>query len=154
MSRVLNRGHKLFWDNWFNSPLLSSAAFLKRNKTDCVGTLRKSRKNVPAIIQVAALPEETCIARHSGDVVVMAYQDKKPIYTISTCHGTDSVFCENRPGRPAQFKLSVIVDYNHSINGVDKKRSNVRALFSAKEEKWYKKLFKHLLIAIIMYKYV
>lgn len=45
---LLGRGYTLFMDNYFNSPLL--ARFLKRNRTDCVGTLRKSRSDVPPIL--------------------------------------------------------------------------------------------------------
>ncbi|PZC78474.1 hypothetical protein B5X24_HaOG202139 [Helicoverpa armigera] len=52
---LLNLGHVLFMDNWFNSPSL--ARFLKRRKTDCVGTLRACRKNVPIAVQKAKLVE-------------------------------------------------------------------------------------------------
>lgn len=41
MKPLLNKGHRLHLDNCFNSPLL--ARYLKRNKTDCIGTLRKKR---------------------------------------------------------------------------------------------------------------
>ncbi|XP_063897734.1 piggyBac transposable element-derived protein 4-like [Helicoverpa armigera] len=68
---LLNLGHVLFMDNWFNSPSL--ARFLKRRKTDCVGTLRVCRKNVPIAVQKAKGNTWEC---QCGDLMVMAYQNR------------------------------------------------------------------------------
>ncbi|KAJ8704146.1 hypothetical protein PYW07_013440 [Mythimna separata] len=111
---LLDKGYTLFMDNWFNSPLL--ARFLKTRKTDCVGTLRANRRNVPPLISLCKLKEGQFTARHSGDITVMAYQDKiRKISTISTYHGIQQGRMEPKPYREAQFKPNVILDYNKEI---------------------------------------
>jgi hypothetical protein len=42
---LLSKGFTVWMDNYYNSPDL--AHFLKRHNTDCIGTLRLNRKNIP-----------------------------------------------------------------------------------------------------------
>ncbi|XP_039752296.1 piggyBac transposable element-derived protein 4-like [Pararge aegeria] len=83
---LLNKGYRLFMDNWFNSPLL--ARICKRNGTDCVGTLLSSRVDVPRLVTHAPLKQGQLVARHSGDVYVLSWLDKKRVNMILTCHGS------------------------------------------------------------------
>ncbi|KAL0852136.1 hypothetical protein ABMA28_000373 [Loxostege sticticalis] len=111
---LLHKRHRLFMDNWYNSPLL--ARFLKLNSTDCV--------DVPALVNQATLKRGELIARHSGDVTVLAWQDKKNIIMISTCHGssTASPRVASKPmSRPVPHKPQVVLDYNKFMGGVDLK---------------------------------
>lgn len=149
MKPLLNKGHTLFLNRWFSSPLL--ARYLKTNKTDCVGILKKTQKHVPPLIKLATLLEGTCIARHSGDVAVMAYRDKKTVYTISTCHGTEAVQLPSKSGRPSQYKPAVIADYNCSMGAVDQKDKMLEPylLETKRNRKWNKKIFRRLLNASI-----
>ncbi|KOB68048.1 Uncharacterized protein OBRU01_18735 [Operophtera brumata] len=119
MRPLLNKGHRLFMDNWFNSPVL--ARFLKRNKTDCVGTLRKCRTYIPPLIQLVTLTEGSCVARHSGDVVVMAYHDKGPVTTISTIDGTESV---HFPGKPESVTKIILLPDEKTNRPVEKELKN------------------------------
>ncbi|XP_028167065.1 piggyBac transposable element-derived protein 4-like isoform X2 [Ostrinia furnacalis] len=149
---LFNKGYKLFMDNWFNSPLL--ARFLKRNGTDCVGTLRPSRQDVPPLVNLAKLKQGQFIARHSGDVCVMAWQDKKKITTLSTCHGiaTGLSTVTSRPSKPIAVKPQVVLDYNRNMGGVDLKDQMLEPyLVEGKRcTKWYMKLFKRLLNCSIL----
>jgi hypothetical protein len=61
-------------DNFYNSSQL--ARFLKSKKTDCVGT-RDNRKNVPPLVKNMKLNIGEPCGQHSGDVAVLARQDKK-----------------------------------------------------------------------------
>lgn len=145
---LLHKGYRLFMDNWFNSPTL--ARYLKTNGTDCVGTLRSSRCGVPPLIQQANLQKGQVIARHSGDMCVMAWQDKKKIMTISTCHDATAEQISN--GRFTQWKPKVILDYNKYMGGVDRKDQMLEPYLLERKrcKKWYLKLFKRLLNASIL----
>jgi hypothetical protein len=46
---LLNRGHTLWMDNFYNAPALAEK--LKSLKTDCVGILRLNRKDVPKMVK-------------------------------------------------------------------------------------------------------
>ncbi|KAJ8708355.1 hypothetical protein PYW07_010480 [Mythimna separata] len=148
---LLDKGYTLFMDNWFNSPLL--ARFLKTRKTDCVGTLRANCRNVPPLISLCKLKEGHFTARHSGDITVMAYQDKKrKVATISTYHGIQQGRMEATSGREAQFKPQVIVDYNKGMGGVDRKDQMLEPYLLERKRcsKWNMKVFKRLLNCSIL----
>lgn len=153
MRPLLNKGYRLFMDNRYNSPLL--ARFLKRNRTDCVGTLRPTRRDVPPLINLAQLEAGQLVARHSGDVCVMVCQDTKKITTISTCHGTAvglPTVSTATPSRPVQFKPQVVLDYNKHMGGVDLKDQMLEPYLIERKRcaKWYMKLFKRLLNCSIL----
>lgn len=139
---LLNLGHVLYTDNWLNSPTL--ARYLKRRKTDCVGTLRASRLNVPVVVQRTPLADGEFIARQAGDVMVVALQDRKRITCISTFHGVTQVHRESRHG---QYKLKLIHDYNRGIGGVDRLDQMLEPYLLERKQckKWTRKLFKRLL---------
>ena len=46
LEHLLGRGHTLWMDNFYNSPELARQLKTQRS-TDCVGTLKLNRKNVP-----------------------------------------------------------------------------------------------------------
>ncbi|KAJ8729506.1 hypothetical protein PYW08_001087 [Mythimna loreyi] len=148
---LLDKGYTLFMDNWFNSPLL--ARFLKTRKTDCVGTVRANHRNVPPLISLCKLKEGQFIARHSGDITVMAYQDKKrKISTISTYHGIQQGRMEPKPYREAQFKSEVILDYKKGMGGVYRKHQMLEPYLLERKRcsKWSMKVFKYLLNCSIL----
>ena len=53
---LLKKGHTLWMDNFYNSPALAQR--LKSMKTDCVGTLCLSRKDVPQRVKEMKLRKE------------------------------------------------------------------------------------------------
>ncbi|KAI5634266.1 transposase IS4 domain-containing protein [Phthorimaea operculella] len=116
---LLNKGYTLFMDNWFNSPLL--ARFLKKNKTDVVGSLRQIRQHVPELIVQCELQPGQFVARHSGDMTVMAYHDRKKICLISTYHGDEVSLSPPKPYRRQAYKPKLVLDYNKGMGGVDLK---------------------------------
>lgn len=139
-------------DNWFNSPIL--ARFLKRNGTDCVGTLRPNRIHVPKLVTHAPLQQGQLVARHSGDICVLSWLDNKRVTMISTCHGSATGLTNvssRPPPRPEPFKPQVILDYNRSMGGVDLKDQMLEPYLLERKRcaKWYIKLFKRLLNASI-----
>ena len=70
----------LWMDNFYNSPALAER--LNSLKTDCVGTLRLSRKDVPQRVNQKKLKEGELVAEHSGLVSVLKWKDKKEVTVI------------------------------------------------------------------------
>ena len=72
---LLKGGRTLCMDNFYNSPVL--ALSIKTLKTDCVGTLRLSWKDVPQRVKEKKLKKGELVAQHSGMVCVLKCKDKK-----------------------------------------------------------------------------
>jgi len=66
---LLEKGRTLWMDNFYNSPALAQR--LKASKTDCVGTLRLSRKDVPQGVKEKTLKKGELVTQHSGPVSVL-----------------------------------------------------------------------------------
>ena len=72
---LLEKGRTFWMDNFHNSPALAQR--LKTLKTDCVGTLRLSRKDVPQRVKGKKLKKGELVAQHSGPVSVLKWKDKR-----------------------------------------------------------------------------
>jgi hypothetical protein len=85
-------------------------------------------------------------AQHSGDVAVLAWQDKKRVNMISTYHKSDMRVVVNHEKSP-EIKPVVVCNYNKNMLGVDLKDQMLQLylLEQKKGTKWYMKLFKRLL---------
>ncbi|XP_022829482.1 piggyBac transposable element-derived protein 4-like [Spodoptera litura] len=149
---LLNKGYRLFLDSRYNSPLL--ARFLKLNGTDCVGTLEPSSMDVPVVINKAPLKRGEFIARHSGDVSILSWQDNKRVTMISTCHGSATALptVSSRPQcRAVPFKPQVVLDYNKFMGGVDMKDQILEPYLIERQHcAKHMKLFKRLLNVSIL----
>jgi len=82
---LLENGRKLWMDNFYNSPAM--ARTLKTLKTDWVGTLHLSRKDVPQRVKEKKLQKGELVVQHSGPVSVLKWKDKKEVTMISNYHG-------------------------------------------------------------------
>lgn len=139
---LLHRGHTLIMDNFCNSPLL--ARYLKRQKTDCYGTLRLNREFVPDSLKTVTktdIRQGEVVCSYTSDLSICVWRDANLVSLISTYHylqiGTRQKY--NR----LTFKPSVVLDYNKSMGGVDRKDKYLSAqpLERLKNQIWYKKLF-------------
>ncbi|XP_021913223.1 piggyBac transposable element-derived protein 4-like [Zootermopsis nevadensis] len=155
---LLGRGHTVWMDNFYNSPHL--ARFLKSKKTDCVGTLRPNWKNVPPAVKNMKLKKGEHCGQHSGDVAVLAWQDKRRVTMISTYHKHDICVTINT-AKQEQTKPVVVRDYNKHMLGVDMKDQMLQPYLLERKRgtKWYMTLFKRLLNvaihnAMVMYRCV
>jgi hypothetical protein len=83
--------------------------------------------------------------QHSGDVAVLAWQDKR-VTMISTYHKDDMCVVVNKANQ-VQSKPVVVCDYNVNMLGVDLKDQMLQLylLERKKSTKWYLILFKRLL---------
>ena len=75
-------GHALWLDNFFKSPELARKLKIE-DSTDCVGTLKLNRKDVPKEVKDKKLEKGEIIARHSGPVTVLKCVTKKCKYGVN-----------------------------------------------------------------------
>jgi len=150
---LFGRGHMLWIDNFFNSPELARKLKIEHS-TDCIGTLKLNRKNVPTEVKDKKLEKGEIIARHSGPVTVLKWPDKRNVTMVSTYHNADTHRVSNK-GKETQTPLCV-TDYNHNMGGVDLKNQLLHMYMVKRKKmtKWYLKLFKRLLNSTVLNSFV
>ncbi|XP_054259936.1 piggyBac transposable element-derived protein 4-like [Macrosteles quadrilineatus] len=144
MEPLLDKGFTLLMDNWYNSPELSK--LLKEKNTDTCGTLKLSRKNVPDEIKSQKLEKGEIVVKHSGDVMVMKWHDKRIVTLISTFHSHEMEQRLSKNGRQ-EMKPALVYEYNKQMGGVDMRDQMLHAYQLERKRglKWYVKIFKRLL---------
>ena len=150
LDRLVNQGHKLYMDNFYNSVKLS--ARLLENNTHVCGTMRKYRGEPLQIRNVsnAELNKGDVIAQQSDSVMCLAWRDKRIVKMISTCHTNTMTEVHVRQrghrDRVVVQKPTCVVDYNKSMNGVDRIDQQIQYYpFVRKTVKWSKKFVIYLL---------
>jgi len=99
--------HMLWFDNFFDSPELARKLKIEHS-TDCVGTLKLNRKNVPKEVKDKKLERGEIIARHSGPVTVLKWCDKRNVTMVSTYHSADTQRVSNK-GKEIEKPLCMII---------------------------------------------
>jgi len=92
---LFGHGYMLWIDNFFNSPELARKLKIEHS-TDCVGSLKLNRKNVPKEVKDNKLEKGEIIARHSGPVTVLKWRDKRNVTMVSTYHSADTQRVSNK----------------------------------------------------------
>ncbi|XP_068082003.1 piggyBac transposable element-derived protein 4-like [Anabrus simplex] len=136
-------------DNFYNSPTLAQK--LKSLKNDCVGTLCLNRKYVPKDVINTKLKKGEIIARHSDQISVLKWCDKKDVTLISTFHGAETVTKKIKHGQEKEKPVSV-ANYNDHMGGVDLKDQLLHGCLLERKKltKWYIKLFRRLIKVAIL----
>lgn len=128
MLPLLNKGYKLFVDNWYTSVDLFS--FLHSQQTSACGTIRKNRTAaLLRPLQVEKGATESCV---SGPLLAQKYHDKREVHMLTTCH---------EPQGTSEKPPSVL-SYNINMGSVDRHDQLLQPYEAARKTlKWYKKLF-------------
>lgn len=143
MKPYFGKGHIVFLDNWYNSPIL--AEFLHEKDTGVCGTLRKCRKGVPKF--TTSLKKGESEVAHNMIWMVIRWLDKKEVYVITTVHefGYAATGKKHYETQEDILKPACIIDYNKNMGGVDNVDRQLALSESVrKTTKWYRKLFWHL----------
>jgi len=156
MHRFLNRGHRLFMDNYYTSPNL--VKFLLEHETKVVGTVRSNCRNFPPELAAACTLQrgESKFAPSDNGIVAVkfrALQDKsnkqgKVVFLLSSDYGNDVVSSgkQTKDGEVV-MKPTCVSDYNKNMGGVDMMELQLESLLVIRKAyKWYKKLIFHLLM--------
>ncbi|XP_022126462.2 piggyBac transposable element-derived protein 4 isoform X2 [Pieris rapae] len=152
---LLHRGHTLIMDNFYNCPLL--ARCLKRQNTDCYGTLRLNREFVPDLLKTLTkteLRQGEVVATYCSDLSICVWRDANIVSLISTYHYLQ-IGSRQKHNR-LTFKPSIVLDYNKTMGGVDRKDQFLSAhpVERTKNKIWYKKLFRRMLNAALFNSFV
>lgn len=133
----------MFVDNWYTSPALFS--YLHENKTNACGTVKKNRKNMPAL---SRLLEKGQVEFMSTDkLLAIKWKDKREVRMLTTLH-KNSMKPTGKIDRSTKEEIQkpeCILDYNEHMGSVDKSDLLLSSVESVRKTvKWYKKLFFHL----------
>lgn len=136
----LNKGHRLFMDNFYSSPALYEELFEK--KTLACGTVRQDRKGMPAGLVKKATQAYTrgqSTFLKCKNLTVVRWKDKRDVFALSTFHG-------NTCDAESPHKPELTATYNKFINGVDR-ADQLLSYYSMnkKTRKWWKKVFWRLI---------
>lgn len=143
MKPYLNKGHTLFTEDQYTSPILTK--YLLKHKTNTIGMVRKERRGMPILKRKLKFGEIE--STHTKNILALKWMNRNEVYVISTCTKDRLIDVEksNRNAEPIQ-KPECIIQFNNSMDSIDK--SDI--LFSSFDRlkstiKWYKKIFFHLI---------
>ncbi|KAG5877600.1 hypothetical protein JTB14_010287 [Gonioctena quinquepunctata] len=140
----LGKGHTLFVDNWYSSPLLYS--FLHSNKTNARGTVKKNRKCMPQFTE--KLQKGEMCFENAKHILCIKWCDKREIYMLTTTHGVSMTVTGKTDRKSGQqiYKPECVIDYNKNIGAVDETDMLLTSVETVrKSTKWYRKVFFHVL---------
>ena len=120
-------------------------------KTDCIGTLRLSRKDVPQRVKENKFKKGELVVQHSGPVSILKWKYKKDVTMISTYHGEEKRVKRTKCKQEKQKPVSVL-DYNENTGGVDLKDQLFQPYLLERREmtKWYIKLLRRLVNTTVL----
>jgi hypothetical protein len=133
-------------DNFYNSPELAKQLKIQHS-TDCAGTLKLNRKNVPKEVR-DKLKKGEIIERHSAPVTELKWCDKRSVTMVLTYHSADTQRVSKRSKETD--KPLCVSDYNHNTGGVDLKLLHIYVVERKRMTKWYLKLFNRLLNSTVL----
>ena len=140
---LLGKGYCLTNDNFYTSPQL--AELLLSHKTDCYGTVKILRKEIPAQLKTKKLQKGQVSAYRRGKVLAMKWKNKRDVCLLSTIHSTKTCTVERR--RKSVTISELVRDYNLTIGGVDCVDQGLcnYSLLRKRGKRYFKNLFSHLL---------
>ena len=150
---LLGKGYRLYIDNFYTSPVLADN--LAQKQTDCVGTLRLNRREVPKVIKETKLKKGETVSAFRQKSMVLKWKDKKDVSILSTFHDNAMVNTVSRRGAQ-RSKPQAIANYNKNMGGVDLSDNLLTHYSSARNrlKKFYIKMFRHLLDMSVLNSYI
>ena len=140
----LDKGHILFVDNWYSSPILFR--YLFKHGTGACGTVRPNRKFMPKFTKKLKRGQTECYKKKM--LLALKWRDKRDVGMLTTVHTpaiVDTGKTHHATGEVVR-KPECIDSYNKHMGAVDKTDMQISlAECTRKTRKWYKKLFFHLL---------
>ncbi|KAJ8941083.1 hypothetical protein NQ318_003264 [Aromia moschata] len=140
MEPYLNKGHSLYTDNYYSSPILST--YLFEHKTNSCGTVRQNRKHMPTLNK--KLQKGEIDWKSSQTILVVKWKDRRDVTMITTMDENTMITLDklDRVTQEPVRKPLCVVRYNEKMGAVDRSDmmiSNIECM--RKSTKWYKKLF-------------
>jgi hypothetical protein len=145
----LQKGHKLYVDNWYSSPNLFQK--LHCDKTNACGTVRANRVNMPQLKK--KLKKGQIEAQTSGILLAEKWIDKRDVRMLSTLHfsGIDPETPKTKHNGEIDNKPYTVTSYNKYMGAVDKSDMMISlSSCTRKSVKWYMKFFFHLMDLVVL----
>ncbi|KAI4477629.1 hypothetical protein M0802_014674 [Mischocyttarus mexicanus] len=125
--RLLNanseaKGYHIFTDRYFTGIPLAQELL----KLNCylTGTIKTNRKYIPVVIKKPAVTKNnTSTAHRSGDILLLAWKDKRIVTILSSYDTSGTTTIQRRMKDSSTVKTiipNVITNYNMNMGGVDK----------------------------------
>ncbi|XP_041372668.1 piggyBac transposable element-derived protein 4-like [Gigantopelta aegis] len=141
----LNKGYKIYLDNYFSSPVLFD--HLAAEDTMACGTVRLSRAEMPRALKDRKLEADGVIYRRRRNLLALKWKDKREVSVLSTMHRAEIGCTAQRRSRLTPVvKPIAVLEYTRYMGGVDRS-DQMSQYFSVlrKTNKWWKKLTLQLL---------
>ena len=154
MQPYLNKGYKLYTDNFYTSPKLVKD--LLNDGTYLTGTVRANRRGFPKDLVGAKLDRYGAEFKHSNGITAVHWKDKRDVYCLSSLHGSEMDVCPGSgDGSEQKTKPRLICDYNAHMGGVDlHDQLQVYYSIGRKGIKWWRKVFWRMLEISVLNSYV
>ena len=140
MDSYLHKGHNLFIDNWYTSPILFE--LLHAKSTGACGTVRRNRIGMPNFMNKLKRGEHDY--QHTDILLAESWLDKREVTMLSTIHEPkmiNSGKIDYTTGEQIQKPISV-KDYNENMGAVDRSDMQISYVECVRKTvKWYRKLF-------------
>ena len=148
----LGQGYSVYMDSFYNS--IELALLLLEQRTFSTGTLRVSRKGLPAEVITSKLKKGQSIAKYKRGVMIGKWKDKRDVTYISTEFQNSMQNVANRRGQEKEKPLPII-KYNEFMSGIDRQDQLMSYYPSQRKTvRWYKKLGVHILHLLFQNSYL
>ena len=148
--QLLDMGHHIYFDNYYNSPDLIDLLYKK--KTNACSTVRKNRKSLPLAVTQVKLKQGETVFHCKNNLLALKWMDKREVYILTGLHKATNVISKktNYKGQKVTKPQPVFL-YNRYISGVDLADKFLQYYsFLCKSVKWSKKFFVHCLNMAIL----
>ena len=147
LEQYLGRGHTLYIDNWYTSPLLAEE--LLKYDTGVCGTVKRSRKKMPELQEKMQAKEVYFF--QEKNILLTHWQDKREVNVLSTVHNPVVMKTKSRAYNTWVWKPECVLYYNVNMRQVDQSDGMIASVECARTtSKWYKKLFFHMLDIVVL----
>ncbi|XP_023288038.1 piggyBac transposable element-derived protein 4-like [Orussus abietinus] len=134
---VVNKGYTLYMDNWYSSPALFLR--LHNQKTNVIGTVRNTRKNMPKDLAPKKLKPGEYLYRACNGLLAVRWKDKRDVYMLTTKHASvELIEVRDRHDR-TKLKPNCVIEYNNGMGGID---LNDQICLTT-QDAWYLQEVKH-----------
>ena len=141
MRGFFEKGYNLYCDNYYTSPQLFWDLF--QLGVNATGTVRSNRRGIPQEIKTKSLTNRgDLVIMNNGPMECIKFLDGKPVYMLSTVHGSDMSATRRREKDTNEIimKPSMVVNYNKYMGGVDRSDQMISYTNSiVKSFKWWKR---------------
>lgn len=150
------QNHKIFFDNWFNSPKLQ--IYLQKNGLMPLGTVRLNRVKdckMPTEKEMKKLGRGSMVEKVANidgvELSLVTWFDNKVVNILSTYVGCHPISTKRRYSKKDKKHIEItcpraIDVYNYYMGGVDLLDSLLGLYrIQLRTKKWYKKIFFHMI---------